>query len=126
MDGYPPPPLMQTKVLEGLIEEDDRVPDAWHLLALAYYSGHQYVEAAEVLAKGQTLLAKLGAGPEDEITQVRGRGGWRWVGQRWRRWKRCGAAGRRGLAMLTGSGCMVLWGKGRPGKTGMVVERTGE
>ncbi|PNW86960.1 hypothetical protein CHLRE_02g103050v5 [Chlamydomonas reinhardtii] len=56
-------------VLEGLIEEDDRVPDAWHLLALAYYSGHQYVEAAEVLAKGQALLAKLGAGPEDEITQ---------------------------------------------------------
>eukprot|EP00198_Chlamydomonas_reinhardtii_P010661 XP_001699998.1 hypothetical protein CHLREDRAFT_166839 [Chlamydomonas reinhardtii] len=57
------------EVLEGLIEEDDRVPDAWHLLALAYYSGHQYVEAAEVLAKGQALLAKLGAGPEDEITQ---------------------------------------------------------
>ncbi|KAG2454618.1 hypothetical protein HYH02_000459 [Chlamydomonas schloesseri] len=56
-------------VLEGLIEEDDRVPDAWHLLALAYYSGHQYAEAAEVLAKGQALLAKLGAGPEDEITQ---------------------------------------------------------
>ncbi|GLC46815.1 hypothetical protein PLESTB_001800400 [Pleodorina starrii] len=57
-------------VLEGLIEEDDRVPDAWHLLALSYYSGHQYSEAAAVLAKGQALLATLGAGPGDEITEV--------------------------------------------------------
>ncbi|KAG2484624.1 hypothetical protein HYH03_016578 [Edaphochlamys debaryana] len=57
-------------VLEGLIEEDDRVPDAWHLLALAYYSGHQYSEAAEVLAKGQALLKAMGAGPEDDITHV--------------------------------------------------------
>ncbi|GLI63511.1 hypothetical protein VaNZ11_006496 [Volvox africanus] len=55
-------------VLEGLIEEDDRVPDAWHLLALSYYSGHQYSEAAAVLAKGQALLTSLGAGPGDEIT----------------------------------------------------------
>jgi hypothetical protein len=39
-------------VLEGLIEEDDRVPDAWHLLALALYSGHQYAEAAEVGGAG--------------------------------------------------------------------------
>ncbi|GFR51970.1 hypothetical protein Agub_g14496, partial [Astrephomene gubernaculifera] len=44
-------------VLEGLIEEDDRVPETWHLLALAYYSGHQYGEAAEVLGRGQALLA---------------------------------------------------------------------
>ncbi|PNH10286.1 hypothetical protein TSOC_003020 [Tetrabaena socialis] len=54
----------------ALVEEDDRVPDAWHLLALAYYSGHQYAEAAEVLAKGQALLKAMGAGPKDEITQV--------------------------------------------------------
>ncbi|GIL67164.1 hypothetical protein Vafri_20615 [Volvox africanus] len=57
-------------VLEGLIEEDDRVPDAWHLLALSYYSGHQYSEAAAVLAKGQALLTSLGAGPGDEITGI--------------------------------------------------------
>lgn len=60
------------QVLEGLIEEDDRVPDAWHLLALAYYSGHQYSEAAEVLEKGKALLQAMGAGPEDGITQVFG------------------------------------------------------
>lgn len=60
-------------MLEGLIEEDDRVPDAWHLLALSYYSGHQYEEAVAVLAKGKALLASLGAGPGDEITEASGR-----------------------------------------------------
>ncbi|PNH10263.1 hypothetical protein TSOC_003022 [Tetrabaena socialis] len=61
----------QGRAAEALkVQEDDRVPDAWHLLALAYYSGHQYAEAAEVLAKGQALLKAMGAGPKDEITQV--------------------------------------------------------
>ena len=55
------------QVLEDLIEEDDHVADTWHLLALAYYSGRQFSEAAEVLAKGQALIQALGAGPEDEL-----------------------------------------------------------
>jgi hypothetical protein len=59
-------------VLEGLIEEDDRVPEAWHLLALSYYSGHQYGEAAAVLAKGQALLTSLGVEPGDEMSEVGG------------------------------------------------------
>lgn len=58
---------LHAQVLEDLIEEDDSNPDVWHLLALAYYSGHQYEEATETLAKGQTLLTKLGVGQEEDI-----------------------------------------------------------
>ena len=55
------------QVLEDLICENDTVPDVWHLLGLAYYSGGHLEEAEEVAKKGMQMLQKQGPGQEDEL-----------------------------------------------------------
>lgn len=54
-------------VLEGLLEENDSVPDVWHLAALAYYSGHEYDEAEQLLEGGMKLLQQMAIGPQEEL-----------------------------------------------------------
>lgn len=49
-------------------QEDDSVLDVWHLLGLSYYSGHEYDDAAEIVAHGMKLMAKQGVGAEEEIS----------------------------------------------------------
>lgn len=73
--------LLRPQVLEDLIAENDSVPEVWHLLGLAYYSGGHLEEAAEVGGAGQ-------------------RRGWR-AGERVRRLRR-----RRSPPALTG-GCLM-------------------
>jgi hypothetical protein len=55
------------QVLEDLICENDTVPDVWHLLGLAYYSGGHLEEAEEVAKRGTQMLQKQGAGQEHEL-----------------------------------------------------------
>lgn len=53
-----------------MIEENDSDPVTWHLLGLAYYSGHSYKEASEIVDKGKALLAKLHVPKDDEIVSL--------------------------------------------------------
>ncbi|KAF5838153.1 hypothetical protein DUNSADRAFT_3348 [Dunaliella salina] len=56
-----------TEVLESLIEEDDSNPHFWHLLGLAFYSGHHYEEALEAVGKSGTLMQQLRIPRNDDI-----------------------------------------------------------
>lgn len=58
------------QILETLIEENDGDPVTWHLLGLAYYSGHNYTEAQEIVDKGKVLLAKYGIPADDELATL--------------------------------------------------------
>lgn len=55
------------QVLEDLVAEDDCNPDVWHLLGLAYYSGHQFEEALEAADACGLLITKLGILPDAEV-----------------------------------------------------------
>jgi hypothetical protein len=52
------------QVLEDLLQENDTVPEVWHLLGYAFYGALMLEEAEEVAAHGAALAAKLGAGDE--------------------------------------------------------------
>jgi hypothetical protein len=56
-------------VLEGLVAENDSVPEAWQLLGLAYYSGGALDEADEAAGRCAELLAKRRAAREAEARQ---------------------------------------------------------
>eukprot|EP00217_Crustomastix_stigmatica_P010211 CAMPEP_0183801066 /NCGR_PEP_ID=MMETSP0803_2-20130417/26740_1 /TAXON_ID=195967 /ORGANISM="Crustomastix stigmata, Strain CCMP3273" /LENGTH=360 /DNA_ID=CAMNT_0026045785 /DNA_START=1 /DNA_END=1080 /DNA_ORIENTATION=+ len=49
------------RVLEGVVRENDGVPDVWYLLALALHAGGRLTRAEEALERGEALLAALGA-----------------------------------------------------------------
>lgn len=51
------PPAVQ--VLERLVTESDRVPEAWCLLALAHYGAGAFHDAALALQEGRALLPPL-------------------------------------------------------------------
>lgn len=52
-------------MLQDLIEEDDRVIEAWYLLAMCLHAGGEHGEAATAVESGQAL-AKTLAMPEDD------------------------------------------------------------
>lgn len=54
-------------VLEGLLEENDTVPDVWLLLAVAYRSGGELEAAAEAAALGAAMARKLGFSCDHEV-----------------------------------------------------------
>lgn len=45
------------QVLEGLLAEDDSVPDVWYLAALCAHAGGDFEAALEAVAAGERLLA---------------------------------------------------------------------
>lgn len=44
-------------MLEGLLAEDDSVPDVWYLAALCAHAGGDFEAALEAVAAGERLLA---------------------------------------------------------------------
>jgi hypothetical protein len=54
--------LTPAQVLEDLVEENDSVPEVWHLLCLAYYGAQQLQDAKAVLEQARSLITKLAAG----------------------------------------------------------------
>jgi hypothetical protein len=55
------------QVLEDMLAENDSVPEVWHLLGLAYYSGGHLEEAAEVTEHGVKLMRSQGVVEDDEL-----------------------------------------------------------
>ena len=55
-------------VLEGLLEENDGVPDVWLLLAVAYRAGGELDEAVDAARKGVAVAKRLGLPPEHEVS----------------------------------------------------------
>jgi tetratricopeptide (TPR) repeat protein len=54
-------------VLEGLLEENDVVPDVWLLLAVAHRAGGEAEAAAEAAAEGASVAQRLGLPPGHEV-----------------------------------------------------------
>ncbi|KAK9827266.1 hypothetical protein WJX81_005908 [Elliptochloris bilobata] len=50
------------QVLEGLLAEDDSVPDVWYLAALCAHAGGDFEAALEAIAAGERLLGAQGQG----------------------------------------------------------------
>ena len=59
-------------VLEGLLEENDTVPDVWLLLAVAYRSGGELEAAAEAASEGASMARKLGLPADHEVVAALG------------------------------------------------------
>lgn len=55
------------EVLEGLLEENDSVPDVWLLLAVAYRAGGELESAAEAAVNGASLARKQGLSEDHEV-----------------------------------------------------------
>jgi kinesin family protein 5 len=54
-------------VLEGLLQENDTVPDVWLLLAVAYRSGGELEAAADAAKEGASTARKLGYPTDHEV-----------------------------------------------------------
>jgi hypothetical protein len=54
-------------VLEGLLQENDTVPDVWLLLAVAYRAGGELEAAADAAKEGATTARKLGYPTDHEV-----------------------------------------------------------
>ncbi len=54
-------------MLHDLVDEDDRVLEAWYLLALATLAGDELEEAAEAADRGLTLGKAQGLRPDDPL-----------------------------------------------------------
>ena len=52
--------LVLPQVLEGLLAEDDSVPDVWYLAALCAHAGGDFEAALEAVAAGEHLLRAQG------------------------------------------------------------------
>ncbi len=59
-------------VLEGLLQENDTVPDVWLLLAVAYRAGGELEAAAEAAAEGASEARKLGFPSDHEVVAALG------------------------------------------------------
>lgn len=59
-------------VLEGLLQENDTVPDVWLLLAVAYRAGGELEAAAEAAAEGATVARKMGFPADHEVVAALG------------------------------------------------------
>ena len=55
------------QVLHDLVDEDDRVLEAWYLLALATLAGDELEEAAEAAERGLTLGKAQGLRSDDPL-----------------------------------------------------------
>ena len=58
---------MAADVLEGLLQENDTVPDVWLLLAVAYRSGGELEAAADAAKEGAATARKLGYPTDHEV-----------------------------------------------------------
>ena len=54
-------------VLEGLLQENDTVPDVWLLLAVAYRAGGELEAAADAAKEGASTARKLGYPTDHEV-----------------------------------------------------------
>ena len=55
------------QVLQDLIEEDDRVIQAWYLFAMTLHAGGEQGEAANAVERGQALAQTLGMPTDDPL-----------------------------------------------------------
>jgi len=65
--GHPTPkcaPRGAAQVLEGLLAEDDGVPDVWYLAGLCAHAGGDFEAALDAAAAGERLLRGGGGGAE--------------------------------------------------------------
>lgn len=54
--------LVLPQVLEGLLAEDDSVPDVWYLAGLCAHAGGDFEAALEAISAGEHLLRAQGQG----------------------------------------------------------------
>eukprot|EP01025_Chloroclados_australasicus_P005991 TRINITY_DN11972_c0_g3_i4.p1 TRINITY_DN11972_c0_g3~~TRINITY_DN11972_c0_g3_i4.p1 ORF type:complete len:367 (-),score=65.55 TRINITY_DN11972_c0_g3_i4:1785-2885(-) len=54
------------EVLEQLLEEDDRIPHVWQLLAMSYYGGNKMEEAEEIANQAIEIIKAQGATSDDD------------------------------------------------------------
>jgi len=59
-------------VLEGLLQENDTVPDVWLLLAVAYRAGGELEAAADAAKEGASTARKLGYPTDHEVVAALG------------------------------------------------------
>lgn len=59
-------------VLEGLLQENDTVPDVWLLLAVAYRAGGELEMAADAAKEGVETARKLGLSEDHEVVAALG------------------------------------------------------
>ena len=59
-------------ILEGLLAENDTVPDVWLLLAVAYRAGGELEAAAQAAKEGAETARKLGFASDNEVVAALG------------------------------------------------------